>query len=165
MNRFDLSAGHIAIANGDMPLFGIDWASLVCEPHETFADALGEHMLVGIEPRGIRLGVDIYVMQSDLKLHTDITMHPGQTTYGLIIEADDDLVITSGRSNLTARPGDVYSLDPNKQHGTRTSGFLAFATQDYHPDRAPTPDEFRAIAITEIVKLLEFRNIRYQSAG
>lgn len=163
MESFDLRAGHIALSHGPMPITGIDWPALIRSLNDTDDADLDDHFLYGIEPRGISLRVDFYMMRADLKLHTDLTMHPGMTTLGVIVAADPDLLITTGQNSLPAQAGDVYHLDPTKRHGTRTKGFLAFATQDYLGHQIPPPGEFRAIALTELTKLLDFRGIGYQT--
>lgn len=161
MSVFDLTAGHISISHGEISIDQVDWASLICEPSQTFAETLKKHTLFMIEAPELRLKVEFYVMQASLRLHTDLTPDLGMTTRGLILEAENDLVITTGKNSLPAKAGDVYALDPNKLHGTQTSGFLAFATYDYPSHRVPDPQEFRRLAIVELTRLLDARKIRY----
>lgn len=73
---------------------------------------------------------------------------------GMILECEADFVLTTGRSRVPARAGDVYLLDPFKRHGAETSGFYAFAALDVRPGGDVCPERFRDRAIVDLLGML-----------
>lgn len=82
---------------------------------------------------------------------------------GMILECEADFVLTTGRSRVPARAGDVYLLDPFKRHGAETSGFYAFAALDVAPGADMCPERFRDRTISELCGMLRATNTRYIS--
>lgn len=69
---------------------------------------------------------------------------------GMILECEADFVLTTGRSRVPARAGDVYLLNPFKRHGAETSGFYAFAALDVAPGADMCPERFRTFVINQL---------------
>lgn len=155
-------AGHIQIAPGAMPISDIDWASVACPPDELFAEFLSPHLLQGVEARGRWPFTDIefYLSTGSLPLHVDDLSPPGGLVMGMILECEADFVLTTGRSRVPARAGDVYLLDPFKRHGAETSGFYAFATLDVAPGADMCPERFRTFVINQLSVMIASLPIR-----
>ena len=96
--------------------------------------------------------ISIYHVQGKLELHTDIAPDE-EMTMGMILQADNDLILTTGRSHTSAKPGDIFTLDPNKRHGANTNGSLVFAATDYHKALVPSAGCYRQIIDREIDRI------------
>jgi len=143
---YDEAVGHLAVQRGSLDLPRTNWAALLGEPHQSLDKAIGEkHLLNGIE--GTDVDFEIYLIRDRLRLHTDLTLFPCMVTLGLILACDEGACITTGRSNITVSPGDLYRLDPNKMHGAHGYEFLAFISYDYRQGHEPEPAKFRHEAL------------------
>ena len=146
---YDMAAGHLAVAHGDPAFASIDWASGLCEQGQSIESFVErEHMIYGIEMNDTDL--ELILVRGDLRLHTDLTSSSSLATVGLILQADAGAEITTGRSRLPIRAGDVYRLDPNRLHGAFNSGLLAFVARDYRHWQEPTPADFRIRACEQL---------------
>lgn len=159
-----LRCGHISIEPGAPIDIEIVWPTILKladygEGHPQSVEDIEPHMLYGLEVRMPSIHSEFYVCREAIKLHTDITLTPQMVTFGLILAADPDLMLTTGRGDIHVKAGDCYMLDPNKRHGTKTKGFLAFATRDYHLESVPTADQFREQVTRELLEIAKHHHI------
>lgn len=162
-----LRCGHISIEPGAPIDIEIVWPTILKladygEGHPQSVEDLESHMLYGLEVRMPSVHCEFYVCRDAIKLHTDLTIMPDMATFGLILAADSDLMLTTGRGDIRAKAGDCYLLDPNKRHGTKTNGFLAFATRDYHLGSLPSASQFRDQVARELLEVSKHHQLGYR---
>ncbi len=155
----DRTAGHINIYSGKAPKFNKKHLlGLIEKVAESKIDDLPNGFINVLqtpfdyygENEDEELYATVFSVVGNLKLHTDCVGYD-EMTIGMILIANDDLELYTGRKKTPAKVGDVFILNPFKMHGARHTGLLVFAALDYVPEsekyygQKMSPDVFRAM--------------------